>query len=69
MAEQKTLKPFNENWQSALAEVAHPDDLEYGAAGAIARWRSQDKQISHLLVSRGEAGSDSLPPVQTGTLR
>ena len=69
MAEQKILKPFNENWQSALAVVAHPDDLEYGAASAIARWRSQDKQISYLLVSRGEAGIDSLPPEETGPLR
>ena len=69
MAEQKKLKPFNENWQSALAVVAHPDDLEYGAASAIARWRSQDKQISYLLVSRGEAGIDSLPPEETGPLR
>ena len=27
------LQPIEEDWSSALAIVAHPDDLEYGAAG------------------------------------
>jgi len=44
MAEQKKLKPLDENWERALAVVAHPDDLEYGAASAVARWTSQGKQ-------------------------
>ena len=30
-----------EDWKRALAVVAHPDDLEYGAAAAIARWTGQ----------------------------
>ena len=29
-----TLPTLPENWQTALAVVAHPDDLEYGAASA-----------------------------------
>ena len=33
-----TLEPIPETWTRALAVVAHPDDLEYGAASAIARW-------------------------------
>jgi len=49
--------------------VAHPDDLEYGAASAVARWTSQGKQINYLMVSRGEAGIDSMPPEETGPLR
>ena len=28
-----------------MAIVAHPDDLEYGAAGAIARFTDQGKEI------------------------
>ena len=62
MAEQKKLKPLDENWERALAVVAHPDDLEYGAASAVARWTSQGKQVNYLMVSRGEAGIDSMPP-------
>ncbi len=60
MAGQKNLKPLDENWERALAVVAHPDDLEYGAASAVARWTSQDKQINYLMVSRGEAGIDNM---------
>jgi LmbE family N-acetylglucosaminyl deacetylase len=35
--------------------VAHSDDLEYGAASAVARWTSQGKQINYLMVSRDAA--------------
>jgi len=38
------LEPVDESWSTALAIVAHPDDLEYGAAAAIARWTSQGKR-------------------------
>ena len=63
------LKPLPEDWDRALAIVAHPDDLEYGAASAIARWTSQGKEISYLLITRGEAGIDTLPPEEVGPLR
>ena len=56
------LAPFPEDWASALAIVAHPDDMEYGAASAVARWTAQGKQIAYLLVTRGEAGIASMPP-------
>jgi len=69
MVEQKNLKPLDENWERALAVVAHPDDLEYGAASAVARWTSQGKQVNYLMVTRGEAGIDSMPPEETGPLR
>ncbi len=32
-----------EDWDRALAVVAHPDDMEYGAAAAVARWTGQGK--------------------------
>ena len=63
------LQFLPEDWDRALAIVAHPDDLEYGAASAIARWTSQGKEISYLLVTRGEAGIDSLSPEQVAPLR
>ena len=50
-----------EDWQRALAVVAHPDDLEYGTAAAIARWTGQGKQIAYCLVTSGEAGSTPCP--------
>jgi LmbE family N-acetylglucosaminyl deacetylase len=69
MAKRKKLQPLDEDWETALAVVAHPDDLEYGAASAVARWTAQGKHVSYLMVTRGEAGIDAMPPEQTGPLR
>jgi len=63
------MEPFPEDWQRALFIVAHPDDPEYGAAAAVARWTDQGKEIVYLLVTRGEAGIDSIPPAECGPLR
>lgn len=63
------LEPLPEDWHRAIAVVAHPDDLEYGAAAAIARWTAQGKDIRYVLATRGEAGIDSLPPEQAAPLR
>jgi LmbE family N-acetylglucosaminyl deacetylase len=62
-------KPFTEDFDRALAVVAHPDDLEYGGAAAIARWTAQGRSAAYLLATRGEAGIDSLPPAECGPLR
>ena len=64
-----SLEPVDESWSSALAIVAHPDDLEYGAAAAIARWTGQGKRIAYCLATSGEAGIDGLAPEQAGPLR
>jgi LmbE family N-acetylglucosaminyl deacetylase len=63
------LTPLPEEWQRGLAIVAHPDDLEFGAAAAIARWTQQGKEIVYSLVTSGEAGIDGMPPDQTRPLR
>lgn len=63
------MQPVPEDWQRALAMVAHPDDLEYGAASAIARWTAQGKTVIELLGTRGEAGIDAMDPAETGRLR
>ena len=61
--------PLPEDWQTALAIVAHPDDLEYGAAAAVARWTSQGKRVAYVMATRGEAGIDSMHPSEVGLLR
>ncbi|HEY7049063.1 MAG TPA: PIG-L deacetylase family protein [Jatrophihabitantaceae bacterium] len=63
------LQAIDENWTTGLAVVAHPDDLEYGAAAAIARWTAQGKTISYCLATSGEAGIDALAPEEAGPLR
>lgn len=49
-----------EDWDTLLAIAAHPDDLEYGTASAVARWTSLGKKVVNLMVTRGEAGIDSM---------
>jgi len=66
---ERELTVFPDDWARALAVVAHPDDLEYGAASAVARWTSEGKQVSYLLVTRGEAGIDGKHPEAVGSAR
>jgi LmbE family N-acetylglucosaminyl deacetylase len=63
------LPELPENWERCLAVVAHPDDIEYGAASAVARWTAQGKQVTYLLACRGEAGIDGLHPDKAAPLR
>ena len=69
MSEAVKLEPVPEEWKSALAIVAHPDDLEYGTASAIARWTSEGKSITYVMVSSGEAGIDTMAPAETKVIR
>ena len=63
------MEPMPEEWNRAVAVVAHPDDLEYGAAAAVARWTSQGKHVAYLLATRGEAGIQGMAPDEVGPLR
>jgi LmbE family N-acetylglucosaminyl deacetylase len=63
------LPPLPEDWVRAIAVVAHPDDLEYGAASAVARWTTQGKDVRYVLATRGEAGIDSMPPAEAAPVR
>ncbi len=60
---------MDEDWSTALALVAHPDDLEYGTAAAIARWTAQGKRVVYCLATSGEAGIDGIEPERAGPLR
>lgn len=62
-------EPLPEDWERGLVVVAHPDDIEYGGAAAIARWTSEGKSIAYCLVTSGEAGIDSMSPEKAGPLR
>ncbi|MFD1656761.1 PIG-L deacetylase family protein [Streptomyces caeni] len=63
------LEPMPGDWRRALAVVAHPDDLEYGCAAAIAGWTDGGRDVVYVLATRGEAGIDSLEPAVCGPLR
>jgi LmbE family N-acetylglucosaminyl deacetylase len=63
------LEPVREDWQRCLAVVAHPDDLEFGAAAAVARWTEAGKDVVYCLLTSGEAGIDGVEPERAGPLR
>ncbi|MGZ8765116.1 MAG: PIG-L deacetylase family protein [Acidimicrobiia bacterium] len=63
------LEPLPDDWSRAMAVVAHPDDLEYGAASAVARWTTEGREVVYVLATSGEAGIDGLHPSTAGPLR
>jgi LmbE family N-acetylglucosaminyl deacetylase len=63
------LEPLDETWERALCIVAHPDDMEFGAAAAVARWTGQGKWVGYTMVTSGEAGIDGMAPDECRTVR
>lgn len=63
------VEQIPEDWQRGIVIVAHPDDIEYGAAAAVARWTGQGKDIRYVLVTSGEAGMAGVPPAEAAPLR
>jgi LmbE family N-acetylglucosaminyl deacetylase len=62
-------KPMPDDWQRALVVAAHPDDIEYGIAAAVAAWTAAGKEVHYVLATRGEAGMAGVPPAEAGPLR
>ncbi len=44
--------------ESAMAIVAHPDDIEFGTAGTLARWAKAGARICYVLCTSGDVGID-----------
>ncbi len=47
--------PENEN-NRILCIAAHPDDLDFGAAGTVAKWVKEGYDVSYLIATKGDAG-------------
>jgi LmbE family N-acetylglucosaminyl deacetylase len=62
-------EPLSEDWERALVVVAHPDDMEFGSAAAVARWTKQGKDIVYCLLTYGEAGIDGMTPDESARVR
>ncbi|RNL78896.1 PIG-L deacetylase family protein [Nocardioides marmorisolisilvae] len=69
MDKPEPLQPVDESWERALCIVAHPDDIEYGAAAAVARWTGQGKWVGYTMVTSGEAGIDGMHPDECRRVR
>ncbi|MCJ7623316.1 MAG: PIG-L family deacetylase [Anaerolineaceae bacterium] len=42
--------------ESAMAIVAHPDDIEFSCSGTMARWAKTGTRISYVVCTNGEVG-------------
>ncbi|MCW2673858.1 MAG: LmbE family protein [Frankiales bacterium] len=42
--------------ERALVVVAHPDDVDFGAAGTVASWIDEGIDVTYLLCTNGDAG-------------
>ncbi|MFM6851411.1 MAG: PIG-L deacetylase family protein [Terrabacter sp.] len=70
MTERPGLEALDEStFETVLCVVAHPDDLEYGTAAAVDKWVCAGKTVTYLLVTRGEAGIDTMAQAEAGPLR
>jgi LmbE family N-acetylglucosaminyl deacetylase len=43
--------------KSAMAIVAHPDDIEFGAAGTLAKWAKRGCRVVYVHVTSGNGGT------------
>jgi len=56
--------------QRALAIGAHPDDIEFGCGGTLARWASEGAEVSLLVMTDGSKGTwDPTIPSEELTVR
>src|SRR5512142_1276108 len=44
--------------ESAMAIVAHPDDIEFSCAGTTARWAKAGARVGYVLCTSGDVGID-----------
>jgi LmbE family N-acetylglucosaminyl deacetylase len=59
------------NVASVLVVTAHPDDVDFGAAGSVAVWTDQGTAVTYCIVTDGSAGStdSSVDPGALSQLR
>ncbi len=61
MSKQKKALPvfkFDKSITRALVVVAHPDDVDFGAAGTVATLTKKGVDVAYCLVTSGDAGGD-----------
>ncbi len=57
--------------ERVLVVAAHPDDVDFGAAGTVAAWTDAGAEVAYCIVTDGEAGGEdpSIPRTQMASLR
>lgn len=57
--------------ERVLVVVAHPDDVDFGAAGTIATWTDAGIEVSYCIITDGDAGGfdPAVPRSEIGGIR
>ena len=57
--------------KAAMVIVAHPDDAEFMVAGTVAKWARAGSEITYVVVTKGDKGSDdpAMTPSRLTTIR
>lgn len=63
------LVELHEDFDRVLCVVAHPDDIEYGTSAAVDKWVKAGKTVTYILLTRGEAGIDTMHPEEAARVR
>ncbi|MEK9663348.1 MAG: PIG-L family deacetylase, partial [Candidatus Nanopelagicales bacterium] len=57
------MPPSSDAATRALVVTAHPDDVDFGAAGTIATWVAEGTEVTYCIATDGDAGgSDPTVP-------
>jgi LmbE family N-acetylglucosaminyl deacetylase len=52
--------PADDEIERILVVTAHPDDVDFGSAGSVARWTDAGIEVSYCVCTSGEAGGSDL---------
>ena len=63
--------PSDEELERVLVVTAHPDDVDFGSAGSVARWTDAGIEVVYCICTNGEAGGfdDSVPRTTMAEIR
>jgi LmbE family N-acetylglucosaminyl deacetylase len=48
--------PSDDSIERILVVTAHPDDVDFGSAGSVARWTDSGIEVAYCICTNGEAG-------------
>jgi LmbE family N-acetylglucosaminyl deacetylase len=48
--------PSDDSLERILVVTAHPDDVDFGSAGSVARWTDSGIEVAYCICTNGEAG-------------
>ena len=62
---------MSDNYTKAMVIVAHPDDPEFFCGGTIARWAREGMEITYLICTHGDKGTDdpAMTPERLSAIR